>query len=303
MGDQRRRGDHPAGAPAGHGVRLGQAVDGHRALRHAGKGGDADVGAVEGQAGVDLVGDDPQIVAAGEVGDGLQFLCRHDDAGGVGGGRQEYGAGARGHRGGQRRRVQPERGGVRGHRDQRGARRADTGLVGQVHRLRHQHLVPRFDEAEGGVEQAVLRPGADDDVLRLHRQAGAAGHVAGQRGAQLRTAGNRGVVGVAGVKGGDGGVAHRGGRVEIRVADAQHDHVLAAPLGGPGGEMDVPGRDAVAADAVGEGRETHRRRLPGRLSRWPDTGHGASPSICPRAMPGHNRAFEKRRRKAAIHAH
>ena len=62
-----RRPDQPADPPAGHGMRLGQAGDRDRALLHAGQAGRRDMLAVEDQRGIDLVGDQPEVVAPAEL--------------------------------------------------------------------------------------------------------------------------------------------------------------------------------------------------------------------------------------------
>ena len=61
----------------------------------------------------------------------------------------------------------------RRHRHDVGAGDADRRLVGDVHRVEHQHLVARLEEAERGREQRVLRAGQHDDVLRADRRAAA----------------------------------------------------------------------------------------------------------------------------------
>ena len=56
---------HVAEPPAGHGVGLGETIEGQRALRHAGQGGDAGVAvAVVEDLLVHLIGEDEKIVLA-----------------------------------------------------------------------------------------------------------------------------------------------------------------------------------------------------------------------------------------------
>ena len=77
------RADQPADAPAGHGVRLGQAGDGDGALGHAGQGGRGHVLALVEQRGVDLVGDQPEVVAPAQLGHGLELGPGHHRPGRV----------------------------------------------------------------------------------------------------------------------------------------------------------------------------------------------------------------------------
>ena len=63
--------DAPAQAPAGHGIRLGEAVEDDGALVHALDREDGDVLAVVDDARVDLVGQDHQVVRHGDGRDAL----------------------------------------------------------------------------------------------------------------------------------------------------------------------------------------------------------------------------------------
>ena len=68
--DQRLGHDRVAHPPAGHRERLGEPVEDDRPLGHPGQRGDRDVlGAVVQDPPVDLVGEDPQVVLDGELGD------------------------------------------------------------------------------------------------------------------------------------------------------------------------------------------------------------------------------------------
>ena len=69
------RADHPAHAPAGHGVGLGHAVEHDGLVRQLGDQGDdvGGLGAVVEQVLVDLVGDDPDAVLQGPPADGGQL--------------------------------------------------------------------------------------------------------------------------------------------------------------------------------------------------------------------------------------
>ena len=69
---------------AGHRIRLGEAVQKNRPFAHAGQGSDADMLAFEGQLGVNLVGDDEQVVPQDHLGNSQQFGARHRAAGRIG---------------------------------------------------------------------------------------------------------------------------------------------------------------------------------------------------------------------------
>src|SRR5258708_544963 len=83
MAGERGRADDPADAEAGHGVRLGQARDDDGALGHAGKAPRADMRAGEGKVLVDLVRQQPQIVASAQPGDRLDLAPAQPGSGPV----------------------------------------------------------------------------------------------------------------------------------------------------------------------------------------------------------------------------
>ena len=102
-----------------------------------------------------------------------------------------------------------------------------------------------------------MRAGEDDDVLRPDLRAATLEMVAGDCRAQRGAARNVGIVGVAGTQRCDGRVDDRGGRRKIRVAERQHDHVLAGAFGLHGRGVDVPGGGALAGEAVDAGGIAH----------------------------------------------
>ncbi len=61
----------------------------------------------------------------------------------------------------------------------------------------------------------------------------------------------------AGAHRGVGGLDDDGRRLEVGVADREHDHVLAARAALRGQAMDVPGLGVVSGETVGEWREAH----------------------------------------------
>ncbi len=95
--------------PAGHGVGLGEGVDHNGPLPHPGQHGHAEgLVAVIDQLPVDLVGDDPQIVAHDDARQPLQGLPSRDAAGRVGRRVDDHGLGLFGNGGLQRFRCKKE---------------------------------------------------------------------------------------------------------------------------------------------------------------------------------------------------
>ena len=109
-------------------------------------------------------------------------------------------------------------------------------------------------------EQAVLRATEHDDVVGRDRLAGARRVPGGDRRAQRRPAGGLGVMGVAGAHGPDGRIHHRGRRVEVRIADAQHDDILARGLRLPGLPVQYPRIGAVGRDTLDDLRKARPHR-------------------------------------------
>ena len=103
-----RGNDHPAESPAGHGERLGEAVDDdqrvvRRGNRQKGRRGVAG----EDVAVIHLVGDDDDAARPAEIEQSLLFGTRHDPAGGVAGRVEKQGFGLRRGRGEQVVEVEP----------------------------------------------------------------------------------------------------------------------------------------------------------------------------------------------------
>ncbi|MNY27391.1 hypothetical protein D3C86_1612980 [compost metagenome] len=76
---------------------------------------------------------------------------------------------------------------------------------------------------------------------------------AGNGLAQGLAAGDFGVVGIPFTQGVDGSVGDEIGGGEIRVADAEDDHVLAFALCRVGCVVDIPGGNALATDPFNKG--------------------------------------------------
>ena len=165
---QRLGTDHPAGAPAAHGVGLRKAAEGDHPLRHRLR--EARHPTARGEAGVDLVGDDPQVVPMRDIADRSPFLSREDDAGGIAGVGEEQRSRARRDRSLEVGGVQPEavlR--AQRHRHQMRARGFERPRIGGVERVEGQHLVAFAADAHRCGEQGVLGARGDDDLVLAHR--------------------------------------------------------------------------------------------------------------------------------------
>ena len=257
--DERLGHDGPARAPARHGVRLREARDARHALLGALDREHARVRAAsEEERAVDLVGDEPEIVRARELAERRERVCGQAGAGGVVRRRQHDGAGAS-----RDRRLHVGclelESALRAERDvdrRCACSREDPG-VGGVERLRDDDLVAFAEHGDADGEHRGLRAGEEDDATRVHRSPGpgrrAPGDLLAQGGVALRV----GVVRAPGAHRGVGGLDDGGRRLEVGIADRQHDHVLAARAPLRGQAMDVPGLVVVSGEAVGEGREAH----------------------------------------------
>ena len=195
--------DRVAQPPAGHRVRLGEAVEHDRPLGHARQRGDRDVlGAVVHDAAVDLVGEDPQVVrdrparrsARGRsrvstppVGLAGELMTRSRVRGVISEASSSTSS---------RKSFAIRIGiGTGVAADEAGHR-----LVDRVARVRDDDLVARVDEAEDRVQHHALAADRHEDLERLDREALARRGVGGDRLAQRGMPGERRVVGRAGVE-------------------------------------------------------------------------------------------------------
>ena len=221
--DEIGRAGQPADAPAGHAMALRQRIDDQRALRHAVQRARRDVLAAA-QRPVDLVGQQPEIAPAAQLGDRLERGARIDRAGRV------------------VRRVEQDRLGLRRQRllDRCGARleavlgrRLDDGEIGAgsaecagvcgVVGRHDDRMVARVEHALHGSVERRLAARRGDHLCGRGGDAGGARRDLGHRFAQCRNAGELRVVVMAGAHRGDASLDGLGRRVEIMVADRQHD--------------------------------------------------------------------------------
>ena len=256
--DELRRGDGPAQAPAGHGVRLGETVDGDGALAHAGQARRAEMRRIEDQRTIDLVGDEPEIVFAADLGEGFPFGTLDDGPRRIMGAVDHHCFRLRVHRGGDIGRLQAEA--ILGVQRYAGHRRAadpDGRLIGHIHGRGHDDLIARIKNAECRGKQRALGAGDDHDILRPHLLAAAFAMPARNGRAQRRIADDVGIVGAAPIQRGLGRGDDGRRRIEIRLAHGQDDDVLALAAAPHSFEMDGPSLRALAADSFGQMGKFH----------------------------------------------
>ena len=196
--------------------------------RRPGQADDARVRRVVGQLGVDLVGDDDQVALAGEGGDVLQVRPAHDGAGRVVREVEHQHLGAWRDLGFQHGAREAKAVlGARLDRHRHAVREEDRRAIGDVARLVVKHLVARVEQRPQRQVQRLADADRDEHlVVRVVFGAEVLADVAGQRAAQVEVAEVAGVMRRAAFEREDGGFAHVPGRVEVRLADAQADHVL-----------------------------------------------------------------------------
>ena len=212
---------------------------------------------------VRLVGDDPEVVPAGEVHDRLERLAAEDRAGGVVRRVDEDGA--------SRRRDRPrDRLGLvlearlLAHRDRHDRAAGEADVLGHLgpHRVGDDHLVAWAEQRAEDDVQGVHRAVGEEDILGLDGlDAVLLAHLAGERAAQLGDAVIGDVVRLAVVRGRGDGVEHVRRDGEARVARLEADDAGAAGLGAQqrlANLHDLAERDAVHP-VRGQGIH-HRRR-------------------------------------------
>ena len=163
-----------AHAPTRHGERLAEPAEEHGALLHPGERGDGRVPAAVGELGIDLVGNDKEIVLFDDGDDGFELLLRHDAARRVVGIGEDdrLGAGGEGlfERFGREDeavlRAAPDRHG-------RAAAQLHDGRVRDVGGIGDQNFIADVADRAKGKIDALARPHRNDDVLggRFHRKA------------------------------------------------------------------------------------------------------------------------------------
>ncbi len=231
--DQRRRAGGVADAPAGHRIGLGDAVHRQRARIEARldlRGRGEDEVAVD-EMLVHVVGEHPDMgMAHQHLGERLQFVAGVGGARRVRGRVQHHPLGARRDRALQVLRPQLEGVFQRGRHEDRLAAvdQHHVGIADPIGRG-DDHLVALVQRRQEGVVENLLAARADDGVGRLVVEPVLALELGGDRLAQRRDAEHRGVLGLAAPNRLDRRLLDVVGRVEVRLADRQRNHV--APLG------------------------------------------------------------------------
>ncbi len=246
-----------ADAPAGHRIGLGHAVAGERAVIEAGfdlrRGGEFEI--VEDKVFVHVVGHDPDMgMAHQDIGQRLDLGPR------IGGTRRVRRAvedeplGFRRDRGLKLRRGQLEVAvDAAGHRNRRAARQQHhVGIADPVGRG-DDDFVARVQRRHECVVERLLAAGPDRDLRGRIGQAVFAQEFRADRGLQFRNAVHGGVFGLASVDRALGGVLDMVGRVEIRLARAEADDILACGSQFARAVGDRDGRRRLhAGDCVGQ---------------------------------------------------
>ena len=198
------------------------------AVLHAGNGGEGVMRAVVGQLGVDLVGDDQDVVLGADARDHSDILLAQRRAGGVVGVVEDDGLGP-----GRDGRAELRLGdaelvpALRLDGDGHAVSEGDEGAVRDVAGLVVDDLVAGIgDGADGEVERLADADGDEDFIGRVVHAAELPLHVGGEGLAQLEQAEVGGVAGRAALQRVDGVFADVPGGGEVRLADAQRDHVL-----------------------------------------------------------------------------
>ena len=133
-----------------------------------------------------------------------------------------------------------------------GPGRREHARVGRVGRLAEDHLVALLDEAEHGREERRLRAGEEHDPIRRDLAARLPRGAPRNRLERRRLTSGIRVARASRPQGADRRLDDRLGRREVRLPEAEHDHVV--PGGGAlaGQPVDVPAPAGHLLDAAGE---------------------------------------------------
>ena len=222
------RHDHPAEPPAGHRVRLREAVQHEGAL---GELEDRPVPPLVAEPMVDLVGDDERPAGGRELRDPRQALGREDGAGRIRGRVDQDGLRARSDPLADRLRTILEAV-VLGdpHVDGRALGVADEVRVAGVVRIAQDDLVGRIEKVAEDEEHRRRRSRRDEDLVRRDRDAVGRQVVLGDRLAERQDAEAVRVASVTVLDRLLERLADHRWRLEVRLAELEVDHVDARPL-------------------------------------------------------------------------
>ena len=183
--------------------------------------------------------------------DGGKIGGADDGAAGIIRGGEENRAGSRRNRRLERRKIHSKpAGGRRRHTHHACAGDLERGGICRVQGLERDHLVAGTRQTQRCDEQGVLRSGEEDHVGRFDGLARALTMRASDGLAQRIATRHRRVVRIAGPQGFYRALEHGLRRVEIGVADAQYDDVLAAILRRARLIVYLPRIGSVAGDTI-----------------------------------------------------
>ena len=131
----------------------------------------------------------------------------------------------------------------------------DGCRIARVQRLQRQHFIAWTGNTQRSGEQRVLRAGKKNYIVRVCRLTRAA-LVRLRNGLAQCPASRCGrIANIAGPQRFDRAIKHGCRHLQFRIADAEHDHVLAAQLRFARLPVDGPRRNAFALDSI------HQRRI------------------------------------------
>ncbi|MNG98076.1 hypothetical protein D3C79_572050 [compost metagenome] len=250
---QGRRSDDPAHAPARHCMGLGQAVDGNAALRHAWQACGAYVLALVQQLAIDLVADQPQVMFNADLRQTLPSVPGHTDPGRIVWAVEQQCPGSRRNPRGDVGRVEAKAlFGANRYRYHLRRTRAEHRLVGDIHRLDNDNLVPRIEQALGDSVQGALRSRQYHYLVRTNPLGTMAHLLAGNGLTQAEAATHVGVMGMACAQAVHGGLDNGRWRIEVRIANRQQENLAPLFLQFQRMVVNVPGGSTVTGDTLGE---------------------------------------------------
>ena len=210
-----------AQAPAGHGIRLGEALDHNDPVPHVLVLSKAVVVLTVGQSAVHIVAQDKDGLVLEDGVDGVQGLLGVDAAGGIVGGGQDDGLGPVGDGGLQFLRHDLEVVVLCGQGDRHTALQLDQRLIQAEGRGGDDDLVPWVQDGGEGGEQRLRGAHRQDDLTGGVVEAMGLSLEFGDGLQRVGIAVAGGIVGIVGVQSGLGGLLDDVGGVQIRLADGQ----------------------------------------------------------------------------------
>jgi hypothetical protein len=237
---------------------LGKRTDGDASIGYLRQTANTDMGHVESKIRVDLVAHYPQIMAKRDFGDAFELFAGHDHAGWIVRRIQQNHARAFGNGGLELVRVQMKAAvHVQRHIHPGRPGSIDDALVGHVAGFRHQHLVTRLHQTKGRRIQAILCARTNHHLPGLDALPGQGRVPRHQRFTKFRAASESTVVRAPRPEACYRCVGDGRRRAEVRIADTQKNHVLAALLSLPGLVVNRPCVGCGGVQTMNDGSEFH----------------------------------------------